>query len=153
MKVVEILREPNVDAEPDEISVLVSIDALRRCGLQITLESIWMPSGNKDWMYRVDPADPRIPLKRHVHIAKKKHTAAKNMQASWNDDGTRHDKGSFNVSVGSTERVRDIARSVLGVPPSIVLESIDGAHSSDALIDDISFSSDGKIGYMSLRTS
>jgi len=104
-------------------------------------------------MYRVDPEDPRIPLQRHIHIAQKKHISAKNMQASWNADGTRHDKGSFNASVGSTERVRDIARSVLGVPPNIVLESIDDVHSDDALIDDISFSSDGKIAYVALRTS
>lgn len=153
MKLAEIFRELDSDAGPEEISVLLSTDALRRCDLQITLESIWMQSGNKDWMYRVDPEDPRIPLKRHVHIAKKKHTGAKNMQASWNDDGTRHDKSSFNASVGSTERVRDIARSVLGVPPNIVLESIDDVHSDDALIDDISFSSDGKIAYVALRTS
>ncbi|WP_239384371.1 DUF6367 family protein, partial [Delftia tsuruhatensis] len=108
MKLAEILRGQEADAEPEEISVLLSTDALHRCNLQITLESIWMPSGNKDWMYRVDPEDPRIPLQRHIHIAKKKHTSAKNMQASWNADGTRHDKSSFNASVGSTERVRDI---------------------------------------------
>jgi len=152
MKLAEILRGLDADAEPDEISVLLSSDALRRCNLQITLESIWMPSGNKDWMFRVDPEDPRIPLQRHIHIAKSKHTSAKNMQASWNAAGTRHDKSSFNVSVGSTERVRDIARSVLGIPPSIVLESIDSGR-SDALIDDISFSSDGKIAYVALRMS
>ena len=151
MKLAEILRRLDADAEPNEISVLLSSDALRRCNLQITLESIWMPSGNKDWMYRVDPEDPRIPLQRHIHIAKSKHTSAKNMQASWNTDGTRHDKSSFNPSVGSTERVRDITRSVLGIPPNIVLESIDGSHSKNALIDDISFSSDGKIAYMALR--
>lgn len=152
MKLAEILRGLDADAEPDEISVFLSSDALRRCNLQITLESIWMPSGNKDWMYRVDPEDPKIPLQRHIHIAKNKHTSAKNMQASWNADGTRHDKSSFNASVGSTERVRDIARSVLGIPPNIVLESIDSGR-SDALIDDISFSLDGKIAYVALRMS
>lgn len=152
MKLAEILRGLDADAEPDDISVLLSSDALRRCNLQITLESIWMPSGNKDWMYRVDPEDPRIPLQRHIHIAKSKHTSAKNMQVSWNADGTRHDKSSFNTSVGSTERVRDIARSVLGIPPNIVLESIDSGR-PDALIDDISFSSDGKIAYLALRIS
>ena len=151
MKLAEILRGLDADAEPDEISVLLSSDALRRCNLQITLESIWMPSGNKDWMYRVDPEDPRIPLQRHIHIAKSKHTGTKNMQASWNADGTRHDKSSFNASIGSIARVRDVARSALGIPPNIVLESIDGSHSKNALIDDISFSSDGKIAYMALR--
>ncbi|URG49315.1 hypothetical protein IG609_001610 [Pectobacterium quasiaquaticum] len=153
MKLAEILRGLDADAEPEEISVLLSSNALRRCNLQITLESIWMPSGNKDWMYRVDPEDPRIPLQRHIHIAKNKHTSAKNMQASWNADGTRHDRSSFNTSVGSAERVRDIARSVLGIPPNITLESIDNVQSDNVLIDDISFSSDGKIAYVALRIS
>ncbi|MDO9067213.1 MAG: DUF6367 family protein, partial [Deltaproteobacteria bacterium] len=75
MKLAEILRRLDADAEPNEISVLLSSDALRRCNLQIALESIWMPSGNKDWMYRVDPEDPKIPLQRHIHIAKSKHTS------------------------------------------------------------------------------
>ena len=151
MKLADILRE--MESEPTEISVLVSSDALRRCNLQIALESIWMDSGYKDWMYRVDPEDPRIPLQRHIHIAKKKHTSAKNMQASWNADGTRHDRKSFNTSVGGTERVREIARNVLSISSEIALESIDAPQSGSALIDDISFSSDGSVAYVALRTS
>ena len=70
-------------------------------------------SGKKDWMVRVDPADPAIPLQRHVHIARSKHTSAKNQQASWNEDRTRHDKGSFNASAGSLKVVQDLARDAL----------------------------------------
>ncbi|TEA71829.1 hypothetical protein KKY68_06715 [Pseudomonas aeruginosa] len=149
MKLADILRE--MDAEPSEISVLVSSDALLRCNLEIALESIWVNSGYKDWMYRVDPEDPRLPLQRHIHIAKKKHTSAKNMQASWNADGTRHDKKSFNTSVGDTTRVREIARNVLSISPEIALESIDAPRSDAALIDEISFSSDGSEAYVALR--
>ncbi len=151
MKLVDILRE--MEMGPTEISVLVSSDALLRCNLEIALESIWMDSGYKDWMYRVDPEDPRIPLQRHIHIAKKKHTSTKNMQASWNADGTRHDKKSFNTSVGETGRVREIARNVLSIGSEIALESINAPRSDRVLIDDIAFSSDGKVAYVAISTS
>lgn len=146
MKVMDILK----DKEPDTIFVCISSDALRYCNLEITLESFWQPSGYKDWEYRVDPEDPNIPLKRHIHIAKKKHISAKNMQVSWNDDGTRHDKSSFNTSIGSMERVRDIAKHVLKIPPNITLESIDNSQSAGNLIYEISFSLDRKIAYVTL---
>ncbi|KTT11370.1 hypothetical protein NS2R_13730 [Pseudomonas oryzihabitans] len=131
---------------------MLSSKLLLSSSIQIALESIWMDSGYKDWMYRVDPEDPRIPLKRHVHIAKKKHTSTKNMQASWNADGTRHDQKSFNTSVGNQARVKDIARNVLGLPSTITLESADSPHSNIALLEDISFSSDGKVAYIFLNT-
>ena len=85
-------------------------------------EGKWVDSGEKDWMLRVDPENPAIHLQRHVHIARKKHTAAKSQQVSWNQDGTRHDRGSFNTKVGSTKTVQDIARSALGLDSSVVLE-------------------------------
>ena len=75
-------------------------------------------------MSRVDPADPSIPLQRHVHIARKKHTSAKNQQASWNEDKTRHDKGSFNTSVGALKVVQGLARTALGLDPNAVLEHV-----------------------------
>lgn len=87
-------------------------------------EGKWVESGKKDWMVRVDAADPAIPLQRHVHIARKKHTAAKDQQASWNEDKTRHDKGSFNASVGSLSVVQDLARSALKLPQDALLEHL-----------------------------
>ena len=42
-------------------------------------EGNWMPSGKKDWMIRVDAAQPEIKQQRHVHIARKKHMMSKNM--------------------------------------------------------------------------
>jgi hypothetical protein len=87
-------------------------------------EGKWTESGRKDWMVRVDAANPAIPALRHVHIARKKHISAKNQQASWNDDKTRHDKGSFNTSVGSLRVVQDLARTALGLDPSSILEHV-----------------------------
>ena len=148
MKLFEILEKLEEKREPDEISVLLSEEALSRCGLSIIQESIWIDSGYKDWKYRVDPENPNIPQKRHIHIAKSKHTASKNMQASWNDDGTRHDRKSFNTNVGSTDRVREIARNVLKIGPEITLENYSGIQSRQTLVEDISSSSDGKIAYV-----
>ena len=106
----------------DQIVVLISETALSKTSL--LNEGRWVSSGKQDWMTRVDPPDPSIPLLRHVHIARSKHTSAKNQQASWNDDKTRHDKGSFNASVGSLKVVQDLARSALGLAPDAILEHI-----------------------------
>ena len=54
-------------------------------------EGRWVDSG-KGYMIRVDAEDPSINQRRNVHVAKAKHISNKNMQASWNDDGTKHDK-------------------------------------------------------------
>ena len=107
----------------DQIVVLAAEEEIPQDA--ILNEGRWVASGKKDWMVRVDPADPSIPLKRHVHIARSKHTAAKNQQASWNDDQTRHDKGTFNTSVGSLKAVQDLARSALGLPPDAILEHVE----------------------------
>lgn len=151
MKLIEISRRMEAENEPEEISVLLSAELLCRCEINITLESIWMDSGYKDWKYRVDPEDPSIPLKRHIHIAKDKHTSAKNMQASWNSDGTRHDRKSFNTNVGNVDRVREIARSVLKIAPNIALEYQNDCQSAQILTEDITSSEDGKIAYVLLR--
>jgi hypothetical protein len=73
-------------------------------------------------MYRIDAEDPLIKQRRHVHIAKSKHMSSKNKQASWNDDGSKHDKKSFNSNVASLNIVQSIARDVLNLPSSIKLE-------------------------------
>ena len=151
MKLSEILKEPNAEKEPEEISVLLSAEVLNHCGLDIVLESVWVNSGYKDWMYRVDPKDPRIPQQRHIHIAKKKHTSAKNMQASWNEDGTRHDKKSFNAAVGDVNRVREIATNVLKIAPDIALESMETVPACRVLKEDISNSFGGKIAYITFN--
>lgn len=146
MKLFEILERMEEEKEPEEISVLLSGEVLRCCGLNLVQESIWMDSGYKDWKYRVDPEDPKIPQQRHIHIAKSKHTSSKNMQASWNLDGSRHDRKSFNPKVGNVDRVREIARSVLKIGPEITLENYDESNSKQILTEDSS--ADGKIAYV-----
>jgi hypothetical protein len=44
------------------------------------------------------------------------------MQASWNDDGTKHDKKTFNSKIGSISTVQDIARQALGLKNDFKLE-------------------------------
>lgn len=103
----------------DEIIVEVSETELPK---ELLTEGGWVSSGKDGWMYRVDPARPEMHQRRHVHIAKEKHTGTKNKQASWNDNKTRHDKKTFNTSVGGLNVVQDIARQVLSLPNDAVLE-------------------------------
>jgi len=85
-------------------------------------EGKWTDSQKKDWMQRIDAPDPSINLQRHVHIARAKHINTKTMQASWNEDGTKHDKKSFNSKIGSLNIVQSIARDALGLSKAIKLE-------------------------------
>ncbi|AUG10031.1 hypothetical protein JFT91_23775 [Pseudomonas sp. TH08] len=128
MSVNDSLRKP-LDSEPDgpygeitDISIILTETALSRVG--VSLESHWKEAG-KGWMYRVDSADPKIPQLRHVHIAKTKNKSAKNMQVSWNVDGTRHDKASFNVDLSKQKYVRELAMRVLKLSDTVSLENAD----------------------------
>jgi hypothetical protein len=85
-------------------------------------EGRWVETGDKDWLQRVDAANPSVKLQRHVHIARSKHINSKSMQASWNEDGTKHDSKSFNSNVGSLNIVQSIAKKALNLPASIELE-------------------------------
>ena len=85
-------------------------------------EGLWKKSGYGEYMYRIDPANPSIKQQRHVHIAKSKHIRSKSKQVSWNQDGSKHDKKSFNSNVASLDVVQSIARSVLELPPTVKLE-------------------------------
>ncbi|WP_196140157.1 DUF6367 family protein [Aliikangiella sp. G2MR2-5] len=85
-------------------------------------EGRWVPSGHKNFMMRIDPEDPSIPLQRHVHIAQAKHVRSKNMQASWNADGSIHDRKSFNRQVATQNTVQDIARQALNLAADFPLE-------------------------------
>lgn len=90
--------------------------------LALLKESQWVNSGKKDWMLRVDPENPDHRQQRHVHICKAKHTSSKDMQASWNQDGTKHDKGTFNQQVGQLDVVQTIAKQALGLSPETKLQ-------------------------------
>lgn len=95
-------------------------------------EGRWVDSGKKDYMQRVDAESPSINQKRHVHVAKAKHISNKNMQASWNDDGTKHDKKTFNSKIGSISSVQNIAQQALRLPSNFKLE--EAAKASNLLV-------------------
>ncbi|MCO5251075.1 MAG: DUF6367 family protein [Candidatus Kapabacteria bacterium] len=85
------------------------------------IEGYWEQSAENGYFVRLD--NPHSDSgKLHVHIAKKKHINTKTRQVSWNDDGTRHDKKSFNNSFVGLEKAKKIARNVLGLCDDVLLE-------------------------------
>ncbi|NLP55318.1 DUF6367 family protein [Acinetobacter baumannii] len=111
------------DEEKSINQILISVPEDQIDQTQLALESIWQ-SYNKQWSYRIDPPDPRIPLQRHIHIAKTNQTSAKGKQASWNLDGSIHDKHSHNKQVAAMKIVQQIAISKLGVKGVLSEEQI-----------------------------
>jgi hypothetical protein len=87
-------------------------------------EGVWKKAEISGYSYRVDTADPQKKMLRHVHVAKDKHTAAKTKQWSWNQDGTRHDKHSFNPSPNGLEKAKTVARVALGLKPDFKLDHV-----------------------------
>ncbi|MDF1501807.1 DUF6367 family protein [Roseisolibacter sp. H3M3-2] len=83
--------------------------------------------GHSGWAYRVDQANPGNRVRRHVHICRSKHTSAKGRQVSWNDDGSRHDKKSFDEKLGGLGAAKQIAREILGSPDHLVFEIVHDA--------------------------
>jgi len=92
--------------------------------LFVTEGTGWLASGKKDWMFRTDQENQALKQQFHVHVAKAKHINAKTQQVSWNRDGSRRDRYSFNERIGSLKIVQSIAKQALRVPDSFVLESI-----------------------------
>jgi hypothetical protein len=123
-----------VQTNVDEIIIEVSQAMLPQ---RLLTEGGWIKSGKGGWMMRVDAARPEMHQRRHVHIARKKHTANKGQQASWNDDRTRHDRKTFNASVGAMNVVQGIARKALSLPDDAVLEHL-VASASEMLVDQVS---------------
>jgi hypothetical protein len=71
---------------------------------------------------------------RHTHVCRSKHIRAKNKQVSWNVDGTRHDWSSFDAGMSAIETAREIARQVLKLPSSVILEVDTLNYNSAALL-------------------
>jgi hypothetical protein len=87
----------------------------------LLLEGQWINSGTKGYQMRIDkPTDHTQKL--HVHIAKDKHINTKTKQVAWNDNGTRHDKKTFDKKLGSSNKVQQIARQALNLDDNIILE-------------------------------
>lgn len=120
-----IIKELNLLDFVADTFIIIEIDedSLIKHGLNQILEGNWNASNFSNIYYRVDPENPSIKTQRHIHIAKKKHITSKNMQVSWNKNGTRHDKKSFNEKINSAN-VQEIAREVLNLPKTTILEDI-----------------------------
>ena len=91
------------ETEIDYLMLELTEDVSSLPRLKSLTEGRWEPAGYKDFMIRVDPVRPETKEQRHVHIARQKHTSAKNQQVAWNEDGSRHDKKSFNASLGQQD--------------------------------------------------
>lgn len=148
MKLQDILGNDSLE-EIEDVSVFLPTELLRQSG--IALESYWQQDSS-GWSYRVDPENPNIPLQRHVHIAKTKHTQSKDLQVSWNVDGSRHDKKSFNASLGAQRFPQELARRVLNLADSVVLEDF-GSKEIRILSDEATFSTDGKEAFVRFSLS
>ncbi len=142
MRFREFLQKQDDEDLLDEVSVYISVELLDEAVL--ALESVWVDSGYKDWVYRIDPARPEMKQERHIHITRERHKAAKNRQASWDIHGHRHDRKTFDTAVGNNAYVRDLAKRVLRLGDSMVLEDINSG--SLTVTQDVYLSDDGKSG-------
>ena len=115
----DLLHIPDDESE-EPVYIIVDIPAEYNLDLPDLTESQWKQK--KRYRYRIDPPDPTRELQRHIHISNKQHLTTKSKQVSWNVDGSRHDRSSFNSSMSGIEKAKKIARDVLNLDPNIVLE-------------------------------
>ncbi len=118
----------SLDAMPHLI-IEVPVDLLEAAGVRLD-ESKWQDAHISGMKYRVDPERPDMKQKRHVHVAAAKHVNTPTRQASWNDDGRRHDKKNFNAALGAQAKYRDVAQRALGLDANVVLEAIEPKRAS-----------------------
>jgi hypothetical protein len=100
-------------------------------------ETKWISTGEKDYMMRVDPARPPSE-KRHITISHKKHIHNKNKQVSWNDDGTRKDRKTFDDGFIGLGRAQAIARKMLSIKDDVILEVYNFNDNVQLLLEDAS---------------
>jgi hypothetical protein len=130
-KLTELLAE----AEQENTILLFEIDNQKIEELfGIIEESKWISTGEKDYMMRVDPARPPSE-KRHITISHQKHIHNKNKQVSWNDDGFRKDRKTFDDSFIGIEKAKRIARKVLNIPDNVQLEAYNFTDNVDLLLE------------------
>jgi hypothetical protein len=104
----------------DYFVVEINTDLISK--LALLNEGNWVETGKKNWMQRVDAENPALKQQRHVHVAKARHISNKNMQASWNQDKTKHDSKTFNSKIGSLDIVQSIAKQALELPQTAQLQ-------------------------------
>jgi len=130
---IENLRDVCEDEFGDDIYVIVGLPEAFIQNLPNLEESKWHSKGTL--RYRIEPPNPSLQIKRHIHITNKKHVGSKSKQVAWNQDGRRHDKSSFNTSMKGKEKAKRLARDVLGLSQDIVLESYDLPRSLEESVD------------------
>lgn len=121
---------------PYHIIVLIDDNDYPKAG-QIN-EGRWESSDEKGYMQRVDKPHFDWQL-LHVHVAKDKHINSKNKQVSWNNDGTRHDKKSFNDNFVGMEKAKSIARKALGLSDDFQLECVNVPDKVDLLLESVEY--------------
>jgi hypothetical protein len=102
----------------------------------------WIEAGISDIVYRVDAANSSTKGERHVHIAHKRHRRVKGKQVSWNQSGTRHDKKTFDKAFKPLAPAKDVARRVLGIPDSTILEHVSSAEQVQLLVESALYEGD-----------
>lgn len=130
------MRAHEFEDQDEAFEIIISglpDEVVERAGLILT-EGRWQPSAVKNLFVRIDAADDRLKQQRHVHVANEKHLRAKNQQAAWNADGTRHDKISFNVKHGDRASYQDAARAALGLPKNTTLEALQPDQAAKSLL-------------------
>jgi Family of unknown function (DUF6367) len=133
----EILMETFDEfANPYHIIVLIDEKDYPKAG-QLN-EGRWEPSGEKGYMQHID--QPHFDWQLlHIHLARDKHINTKNMQISWNNDGTRHDKKSFNNNFVGIETAKRIARNALGLPDNFQLEIFNVSEKAELILESIEY--------------
>jgi hypothetical protein len=125
---------PDPTPELDYLLLEVPVDQIRNVQ-RILGESKWRQSAYSNYYFRIDPIRPEMKSLRHVHVAHKKHMNSAGDQVSWNKDGTRHDRGNFDVKFKGMEVARAIARDMLKTPDSIVFEDLSSFQSLKLLME------------------
>ena len=133
----EILIEKfNEFKNPYHIIVLINENDLPNSG-QLN-EGQWEQSEVSGYVQRIDK--PNFNWEQlHIHIAREKNINTKNKQVSWNADGTRHDKKSFNDNFNGMETAKRIARNALGLPDNFRLENFDITDRAELILESLEY--------------
>jgi len=127
----------NFEEENSPFHIILLIDPAVYTMLDVSLnEGRWEPSNEKGYWQRVDKPHFDFEM-RHVHVAQQKHINTKTKQVSWNADGTRHDRSSFNDNMKGMERAQRVAKNALGLPNDAILECLNAPREGKLLLESV----------------
>ena len=107
----------NFDNDENDAVIVISVPH----NYPLTMRAITKLDSQSGFSYRVDPENMGARTKRHIHIWKGR---KKDKGVSWNEDGTRHDKHSFNTNLQGFEHARDLAKRILTPKPGTIFDLI-----------------------------